>query len=1309
MIYRRLVLKKGVAKIVVVGLALLSGAMAHGGLNIIFDTDMVSDFDDVGAMAALHAMADAGQCEIIAVGTCSRGNSSVAAVEIFNSFYGRPGIPVGCSKDIGVVVVPEGRNPKGHQKYVDLAAAYPEWVKHANSDDAPDANEVYRKALSGVPDKSVIVCSVGFLTNMRRLLESKPDRYSKLDGRALVAKKVHSWYAMACMYPDKKEYNVVGDVESARIAFEKWPTPIIFLDWNYGVDVYSGRRVAETEYAYRNPVKDVFVKCLPPRSAGMGGPSAGHSSWDEVTVFAAVRCAYGIASDKPKKDFSLNYFNIEKGAYRIAEDGSSIWVADEKSRNCRLTESIGKERFNYPKWEIGNLLDELIAREPKCCRTDVAIATYRRSKLVKTKTGVQMLRDGKLLWNFEIDNPEGRPFFHPLNLPSGKPITDLRPKDHIWHLGYWFSWKYVNGVNYWEPDDKARKGVEPQGRTRVTKKSISANDLDCTVSLELEYGARADGKTVMKESRKITIDPPDPNGGYVITVRHTFTAVEDVTLDRTPPHGSTASGKWGGGYAGATLRLDPEQAAAFSVRGFAGGSSSADVTGKETKYIDFADPSTGEGVTFTQLKAPPTSKFYVWPDRRMINPSPVYDGPIVLKAGETLALAYKLAVHADRTVKGALEERPVEKLDRGLVASVTARGTYISWRLLDTDPADIAFDIWRKVGGKTERLNDNPIVQTADFWLPGYVNDSAQYSIDGRTFSAVKCFAKENESPCQVIRLANTNDTPALAGVGDLDGDGKYDFVIKAPRGGTDPWDLVYVPATTTCRLEAYRSDGKFLWSRDHGWNIEMGAWYSPYFVADMDGDGKAEVVTKLAPIEPDYRDPDGRVQRGPEYLAVLNGLTGETIAMVPWPARAAPDHVRDYNHYASRNQIGIAYLDGKTPCAIVERGTYGKMVVEAYCLRNGRLERLWGFDNEFMPRRFKGQGDHAMLCSDVDDDGCDEVLIGSLTLDHDGTVLWCNGRGHYDAHYYGDIDPQRPGMELFFVYETAQPNGGGLLMTDPVTGEDVWKLPVPTRHVHGSGICSDIDPVYPGLELYGQEVAQGAGVSKRKTHPESDNRWFYTANGTLVSSYTNCVYGFGNGRPSIWWDADLQREIIAGGIRDHEGARVSPFQKGSGMVLDLFGDWREEVLAMAPGELRIYTTDIPAMDRRVTLMRDKSYRSRIVMETSGYSQRPILEYVPSAMSPNVSLRLDKLGRTLRLDVMAPIDKALEGTLYLDSMPEKWSVDFKSAKISLKPGQRWTKRLPIHRPPKPSGRYDFTVTLKRPDAPALIVRQPQFF
>ena len=1014
-------------------IATVAACSAADPCRVIFDTDMISDYDDVGALAALHAYADAGKCQLLAVGTCTRGNSSVAAVEIINAFYGRADIPVGCTKEIGVDA--QGPLSRGHEKYIRLAKAYPQWVRHADSNTAPDANEVYRKALAAAPDKSVTFISVGFITNMRRLLETKGDQYSKLDGRALVAKKVNRWYAMAAKYPKGKEYNVRFDAESAKIAFENWPTPIVFSDWEYGVDCYSGRRVAETEYKYDNPVKDIFRWSLPSRADCLArkpqcdDARGGHSSWDGVTVFAAIN---GIGW----------FFNTEKGTYRILDDkGEDEWVPDEKSRNCRLTVSEGKPRFNYPKWEIGALLDELIAREPMCRRTDEAYLLHKAGRG-----------------------------------PVGHPVVD------------------------------------------------------------------------------------------------------------------------------------------------------------------------------------------------------------------------------------GLKARPVERLSRGLVASVTARGTYLSWRLLDTDPADAAFDVWRRKDGKVEKLTSAPVVQTTDFELPGCFDAAAEYSVDGRSFVKVRGSVDRGSTRIR-YPLANTNDVVRTLGIGDLDGDGNYDFVVKlSPDGGNDPWDLVWKRREGTYKFEAYDSHGRFLWSKDLGVNIELGIWYSPFIVGDLDGDGRAEVILKTAPMEPDYRDPDGRVQQGPEFLSVWDGLTGEEICRTPWIPRSAPDHVDDYNHYASRNQIALGYFDGKTPCVIVERGTYAKMIVEAYRLKDRRLERVWTFNNEFMPPLYRGQGDHACFCNDVDNDGFDEVLIGSLTIDHDGTPLWCNGKGHSDAHYFGDIDPLRPGMELFFVYETAKKNGGGLTMTDPVTGKDIWTLPVPTRHVHACGICADIAPEYPGRECYGQEVDQRSNSSKN-THPQSDNRWFYTAAGELLSSYTNCTYGYRNGVKTIYWDADLQSEIHRGRIHDHEGVQVTKPLPSAALIADLFGDWREEFVSLERGSFCIWTTDIPAMDRRVTLMRDPIYRTRIMQESSGYHQSAISSYVPSAVSPNVSLRLSRGIRTIKADVTAPLDRPLEGTLTVE-LPEKWT-GVTEERISLSPGGHWEKVWELKRPPSPKGRYDFKATLRRDGLPPLVVRQPQ--
>jgi inosine-uridine nucleoside N-ribohydrolase len=299
---------KTIAALSAAGVLALSGFAAP--VKIIFDTDMIGDFDDVGALACLHALADAGECEILATISSTRGNASVGAVEVINRYYGRGDLPVGAPKGMGVIGATTDSkkkvDPKSplnaskdryHFKYRKLLVDYPGWYRHADADDAPDANETYRRVLAAQPDGSVTICSVGFLTNMRRLLETKPDDISPLDGKALVAKKVKLWVAMACQYPSGREYNSKWDAESSRIAFSQWPTPVIFSDAKYGRDCFAGRAVAEMAVEH-SPVKDVFAGNIPSREEirsdsakwlqrcfGMGGRAA----WDETAVLVAVR------------------------------------------------------------------------------------------------------------------------------------------------------------------------------------------------------------------------------------------------------------------------------------------------------------------------------------------------------------------------------------------------------------------------------------------------------------------------------------------------------------------------------------------------------------------------------------------------------------------------------------------------------------------------------------------------------------------------------------------------------------------------------------------------------------------------------------------------------------------------------------------------------------------------------------------------------------------------------------------------------------------------------------------------------------
>jgi len=315
---------------------------ANGPVKLIIDSDMLTDYDDAGALAVAHALADAKECEILATLSCTRSNGSVAAMEIINAYYGRPGINVGSPKTGGV-----DWQRCGHRKFIDLQRKYPGKFKYPLSDAAPDAAKVYRGMLSAQPDKSVTICSIGFFTNLQLLLKTKPDEYSQLDGRTLVSQKVKVWYAMACFYPQGHEYNSDGDAPSTRFAIANWPTPIVFCDFQYGRHLYCGRRLVEST-SCEGPVKDVFAADLTPRD--MINPQTwdqrdGHPSWDEATVLFAVR------GWEP-------YCNLERGIYEITDDnGSCVWRYDPNRDGGRV---YGK----LPKENVANVIDELMCRRP---------------------------------------------------------------------------------------------------------------------------------------------------------------------------------------------------------------------------------------------------------------------------------------------------------------------------------------------------------------------------------------------------------------------------------------------------------------------------------------------------------------------------------------------------------------------------------------------------------------------------------------------------------------------------------------------------------------------------------------------------------------------------------------------------------------------------------------------------------------------------------------------------------------------------------------------------------------------------------
>lgn len=594
--------------------------------------------------------------------------------------------------------------------------------------------------------------------------------------------------------------------------------------------------------------------------------------------------------------------------------------------------------------------------------------------------------------------------------------------------------------------------------------------------------------------------------------------------------------------------------------------------------------------------------FDLWVDDRFAhatNPGPNYY--------DTLQFAPIMPVAPKPRVEGYARERVGEKLDRGLVAMRrSAKEVRLSWRLLAGDAPDTAFQVRRTdAAGRWQRVTDKPILASSDFTDSAAPAGACSYAIvaiakgiEGPPSRAVAVPA--GSAPQSFLSMALDPDaTVQKVGIGDLDGDGRYDYVLKTPNQNVDPYASYWKKSPGTYQLEACTADGRRLWKKDLGWSIEQGIWYSPFIVFDLDGDGKAEVIAKTG--EGDPRDADGRVQSGPEWVTVFDGATGRELARAPWPARVVGGETIEYN-YASRNQIGVAYLDGKTPCLIVERGTYTVIQVHALQFHGGRLTPLWQWNGlqESRPKRWRGQGAHTLQAHDVDGDGRDEVVVGSAVIDDNGVGLWTTGLGHPDHCYVGKILPDHPGLQIFYGMETAQQRANGMCVVDAATGKILWGLEGATRHIHGYGFCADVDASRPGLELYGCDT----DAAKR-----FERGWLLDARGAVITATNKLT----EHRP-VYWDADPQAELIARRRVTDFGSNEVQREVAGAVVLvaDVLGDWREEIFTTLPGELRIYTTPIPAADRRVCLMQDPVYRNTVAAAAQGYFYNAMLSYIPA-------------------------------------------------------------------------------------------------
>jgi rhamnogalacturonan endolyase len=532
----------------------------------------------------------------------------------------------------------------------------------------------------------------------------------------------------------------------------------------------------------------------------------------------------------------------------------------------------------------------------------------------------------------------------------------------------------------------------------------------------------------------------------------------------------------------------------------------------------------------------------------------------------------------------------LENLDRGEIALVKEAGKiFVSWRLLISDSEEIEFDIYRKDIGfsEYEMINKRPIGTTC--YLDEMIQSGRAYryqvvpkgSKPDRGKQGTYVFALHFATPYQSLKL-NTDARPRSVGLADLDGDSRYDYVVKYPDFNVDPYHRpgYWKRSPEPFKLEAYSADGKYQWTYDMGWAIETGVWYSPYLVFDIDRDGYAEIYAKAG--EGDPREMDGHVLEGPEYLIKIDGRSGKVVNKTEWLSKEGFD---SYNRW-SRNFLGMAYCNGDTPSILMQRGTY--TIIKSTTL-NKDFEQEWYWESTGEYENYRGQGQHGMQTADIDNDGKDEIIIGSAVLDDNGIPLWTTGLGHNDVGHVADIDPNNPGLEIFYGLEKSQPRYG-VCLVDALTGKMLWGYEGSTVHVHSQGMAADIDASYPGMECYAGEAKGGSKF------------FLYNAQGERLSDKS---MGTLNPRP-VWWDTDDQKEIVINDkLLNYRGDTIMNIEGRILMVGDIIGDWREEIVTGLNGELRIYSTTVITDKKRITLLQDRQYRTGVSRSTMGYYYPP--------------------------------------------------------------------------------------------------------
>ena len=687
--------------------------------------------------------------------------------------------------------------------------------------------------------------------------------------------------------------------------------------------------------------------------------------------------------------------------------------------------------------------------------------------------------------------------------------------------------------------------------------------------------------------------------------------------------------------------------------------------------------------------------------------------------------------------------RQMEKLNRGLIAVKTTadtrgqavNGVYLSWRLLgDESLENQAFDIYKN-GTKIHTTG----VHDATNWIDTSGTASDKYKVVKAGEDASKetevtptsnnnC-AKSNEvgngnseknsftyvdipisRPDPVERMGDgkisnyyTVDKSHEGGandasVGDLDGDGNYEIVLKWDP--TDSKDSAGADFTGNAYIDAYKIDPNndgYMWRIDLGKNVTSGAHYTQFLVYDFDGDGKSEVAMKTAPGTVDgtghyvtevgdtdeirntdntksYIGTSGRLKgKNPftQYLTIFDGETGAALYTTDYiPYDAAEDKYwgdgkAKYNR-SERYLAAVAYLDGIHPSIVMCRGYYHDSVIRAYTWDGTELTMQWehkGKKSESSTTLY-GQGNHNLSVGDIDNDGKDEIVYGSAALDDDGkTVLGNTGLGHGDAMHMSDFN--NDGTQEVFSVKEEQFKKYAEDLRVASTGKHFWSSgKLVTSDDNGRGVMDNIDDDYAKTHPNALAIGWSSGIAN--AHDLNGDDVAAKPAGAGSGTFDNFL---------VYWDGDLSRELLDANIIQKYYAATGTTKRFYGpsdgytltggstnnyskrnpsLVADIWGDWREEIImpvnkgsATDQAYLRIYTSTMPTDYRITTLMHDCQYRLSVAWQNVGYNQPTHASYYIGS----VALATDESGNTL--NYLAP---AVPYTKVTYSAPEQVAV-----------------------------------------------------